>query len=440
MYTENFKVRFTIRKGDQILRTNKEEDLRKMQAQKAAIMQPQIPHQSIPAQIPMDPNMVVLRQSKPGSKFNFTIARTNNNGEEQVQQQQSPQILPTPQDYHKANQMIGVTYSNKSRLPQLPEYLLPTISGFLDMIFYNYGRDDAIEISKRLGLYYKDPNVRSQRRSQSNDQTSKQSQQSMEQERVEKSTETTSTSPTTTRQTENLFPTKPKTAEEIEAEEIASRDETAAMGFVGEPVVTTMRNQQALPKLKEDLIAYLNGFAPQNTEIETFRYLVKTTEDLLAEDIAKLMNTDTKGLKVDVASGADNRNRKCYEITITNYSNPIFTAIVYPKETEVQEKEERKIAAGINPLETVDTIQQNFKEITLKEFLWQRSQAHKPTIESGTESIDDRKVLYFGYISQDLKTFAGIPEEQANTLASQYVHMYFPFDKKPDTDNVSSEL
>ena len=437
MYTENFKVRFTIRKGDQILRTNKEEDLRKMQAQKT-ITQSQITQQPIPQHTPIDSNMVVLRQSKPGSRFNFTIARTNN--EEQQVQQQSQIPSPTPQDYHKANQMIGVTYSNKSRLPQLPEYLLPTISGFLDMVFYNYGKDDAIEISKRLGLYYKDPNVRSQRRSHQNDQTSKQSQQSMEQERMEKPNETASTQPAT-RQTERLFPTKPKTAEEIEAEEMSLRDETAAMGFIGEPVVTTMKNKQALPKLKEDLITYLNGFEPKDTEIATLRYLVKTTENLLAEDIAKLMNTDTKGFKVDVASGADNRNRKCYEISITNYSNPIFVAIVYPKETEVQEVEERKIASGINPLETTkSTIQQNFKDITLKDFLWQRSQAHKLTIESGTENADDRKVLYFGYISQDLKTFAGIPEEQANTLASQYVHMYFPFDKKPDTDNVSTEL
>lgn len=437
MYTENFKVRFTIRQGDKILRTNKEEDLRKMQAQKAAEQQPQIP-QPVSPQMPLinpniDPNMTILRQSKPGSRFNFTIARTTT----------EPQPNNPPQDYKPSNQMIGVTYSNKSRLPQLPEYLLPTISGFLDMIFRNYGREDAIEISKRLGLYYKDPNMRSQqpqRRPQQNDQTFKQPQHQLEQERMEESFETATNQDSIPKQTEGLFPTKPKTAEEIEAEEISARHENVAMGFIGEPVVDTMKQKQALPKLKNDLVSYLTGFEPQTTEIATLRYLVKTTEDLLAADIAKLMNTDTKEFKVDVSTAVDTRNRKCYEIKITNYSSPVFTAIVYPKEIEIQKKEERKIAAGINPLEVSTSIQQNFKEITVKDFLWQRAQAHKLTVESGTENIDDRKVLYFGYISQDLKTFAGIPEDQANTLTAQYVNMYFPFDKKPEDDEVGTEL
>lgn len=140
-------------------------------------------------------------------------------------------------------------------------------------------------------------------------------------------------------QTEGLFPMKPKTVEEIEAEEAKKSEETAVMGFPGVALTETIRFKTEAPKLKETVEKRFNGFPMGSNEAdEMVKKLEKDVYEFVLEDVANIMNTDQKGLEVNVTRTRDNRNADCFEVRVLNYNSPVFNTLLYPDNKTVDEE------------------------------------------------------------------------------------------------------
>lgn len=412
-----------------------------------------------PSDSSMEPNNVIYR-SRPGSPVKFTVtqgAPVYSKNNRQPQQQQRPKqqstALKVPQAYDPRKYPVCVYKHPQINFNRpIKEELYPVLSLMLDMIDDFYGRGATIEVSRKLGLYYVDKDSAKMQqqgvKQQHVVQQAKQQTQTPEPNRTQQQTQNNSTSTQPVqRPTSGLYVQQPKTAEEIEAEEMSTRVENTAMGFPGEPVVETMRFKQQAPLLKQRVIDRLNNFnADPTNEVLNFNYLKENTEALIKEDVARLMNTDLNGFEANVSATVDHRNIKCYDISVTNYANPIFVIRLYPAQSEADKNSERmqqrQIAPGINPIESQiqpvqepEEIEQEFKTTSLGDFLWDRALFHKQEIFKMFEKDMDRKLIIYGELMGDLTKLAGINKKKAESFAAQYIQLAFPFEEKPTVDS-----
>lgn len=460
---KEFKVEFTVRQGKRILETTKPEDKEKMKAQKLLEQQQQAvaSNQNLTGSPEYNKGQILYRTS-PDCPVQFAIRRVprdpqsenvpkynvySRDKQQPVVSQPAPQHTFTPAQ----SDQVWVQYSSKAngKTPVNKE-LLPILSTFLDTVYTTYGRHDAIDLAKRLGLYYTDPNNRKPTVVQNNKETVTGTVQkekpipvaSMNAPttitiKTDEGVKQDKISSETSKPTTGLYPVEAKTAEEIEKEDLESRQENVAMGFPGIPLVDTMRFRDQLPQIKETIRSRFSNFTPEGNENQVTTYLQNEVTKLVGKQIADLMKTDEKGLAVGIINGVDNLNKTYYDIVISNYHDPICSVRIYPVLDETQstnlKSQERQIAPGINPLSSDQQEEeiQHFKTVSVGDFLWDRVQVHKNEVFETVQSDDDRKAYFYGLLLDDLKKYAAVEEDLANYLASQYVQMHYPFDHKP---------
>ena len=286
------------------------------------------------------------------------------------------------------------------------------ITLFLDSIYAKYGKKDAIDLARKLGLYYKTPQDRdnntlpqrdSSIKTEKKQESPQQPQRPDYKARIQRGKVEVTEKPKT-----QLYPVKPKTREEIEAEENIHNEEKAVLGFPGEPLVATMRFNEAIPKIKQTIIdkfdkkiELVNG-----SEDRTIENLRKQISDLIGKEVARLTNSDTEGMEVYINGTHDNRNKKCYAVRITHYKSPILETTLYPLDDGSHKDEEvRTIAEGINQLDTQDK----------------------------TDKISKIKNKILDYISVQLADEEGLGNEVLDSLVQDLTD-------KPDEVNISDEL
>lgn len=232
------------------------------------------------------------------------------------------------------------------------------ITMFLDSIYVKYGKQEAINLARKLGLYYISAHERERsdstlpQRNPNREQRQQIIQQPKQKPdykaRLQRGKTEESEKPKS-----QLYPVKPKTREEIEAEDNIHAGEKAPLGIPGEPIVVTMRFNEAIPKIKQTIIDKFDHKIEliDGSEDKTLDKLKRDISDLIVNEITRLTNSDTKGLEVYINGSHDIRNKKCYAIRIAHYKSPILETTLYPVEDGSNNDENvKKIAEGINLL------------------------------------------------------------------------------------------
>lgn len=375
--------------------------------------------------------------------------------------------------------------NNQSRpFPQrepINESLLPDVTEFLDHINAKFGRGAVIDLSRRLGLYWKTKEERNgglleyinrdkakerdaknesketmvQRTANSKGNTTKEQTGATTQvqkgsapesagDGVQEASEggavaENNNNQVTDHQTTGLFPVKPMTADEIEAADLATRTDTAAMGFPGEPVVNTMRQAQSIPLLKKRVEDNLNGFASFNDPTKNAQYLVEEIKKLVSSEIAHITGTDEAGIEIMVNESVDHMNKQCFAVKIENRKSPIFETVIYPSTTidasdPSANIHERTIAEGINLLDTAPNPNQvktaegemiDFNDKDLNEFCAEIVSENLVEMQKEGSAINQK-----AFMTQ--KLFAalldgGMLPGAANRKAYGYVDENYPF-------------
>jgi hypothetical protein len=157
-----------------------------------------------------------------------------------------------------------------------------------------------------------------------------------------------------------LFPMRPKTPEEIEAEEAKKNNESAVLGFPGVPVVETIRFKQEIPKIKNMVKARFDNFMVdlKNTDAQ-IKQMENDIKEFCKEEIAEVMGTTDEFIKVTMVRTSDHRNTDCFSVSITNNQSPVFDLLLYPNNTKVDEL----ISQDIEPVQTEE------EEVSDKEIL-----------------------------------------------------------------------
>lgn len=390
-------------------------------------------------------------------------------------------LVRTTQSNKKNNKYNNNQSTNRQygREP-LRDELLPLTTEFLDKVNSEFGRGAAIELCRRLGLYWKDKNdrvdglihniekgynqkvekeeskkneqksepIRSKSEDSQGDTPSKQDEPVVEQPTVTAedqaravgASETKSESKeeeviTNKAQTEGLFPVKPMTAEEIEAADLKAREDNSAMGFPGEPVVYTMRMNQKVPELKNLINDTLSGkFELSEDPGVTIRYLTEEISKLVSSEIARLAGTDEAGIEVMVNQATDHMNQICFVVAIENRKSPVLDTLIYPATKDDKNQinvSARHIAEGINPLEnsqpTTPTTTEGDTdgEKDIEEYMWlvveeNLSEMKKEPNETAEKSFMVDKLLVA------LKD-GMMHQAEANTRAFKFVNDNYPF-------------
>lgn len=139
-------------------------------------------------------------------------------------------------------------------------------------------------------------------------------------------------------QTYNLFPVKPMTREEKEAEDAQANKETAITGFPGVAMVDSLRFKSEIPKIKKAVEARFGDFPISVEEADKqVAEMAAKIEDFVSNDIAAVMGTDTNGIEVSVVRTTDHRNNECYKVDVSNYKSPVFMTVLYPNNEKVDE-------------------------------------------------------------------------------------------------------
>ena len=139
-------------------------------------------------------------------------------------------------------------------------------------------------------------------------------------------------------QTTNLFPVKPMSVEEKEAEDAKANHDGAITGFPGVAMVDTLRFKSEMPKIKAMVEQRFNNF-PLSIE-EADQQVVKLANDIkefIAPDVANIMGTDQNGVEVFVTRTTDHRNADCFKVDAYNYKSALFMTVLYPSNEKVDQ-------------------------------------------------------------------------------------------------------
>lgn len=262
-----------------------------------------------------------------------------------------------------------------------------------------------------------------------------------------KPTEDTPKPDVSNRPTTGLYPMKPKSAEEIEQEELKERNETAVMGFLGESGVEKIKRMEMMPRIKSMTIAKFNGFEGNSNDDELGNKLANNVKDFIKDDILNLLG-NIDGLKVECQKINDNLNRICYRTMVTNYGSILFDCLLYTKEelenTNKQDNSVNHIKELLMPDLTKDAPIESDKKIS--DSLPMTENELRVFFEDEAINFDFDKyptrnkelqlALEQFLVSKLLDRVTTVPFPLAQRKASEYVKTYYP----EDTEDLSNEL
>lgn len=313
------------------------------------------------------PIITVVKRSESKKQRN-QMPETNVNDEEiRPVFRASVQRTPVTGDGNSTQTTNSTTKTTTSN-----DLTIEDMGAILDLVHEVHGKRMAINLARKLNVYYKTPNERGtapavqprrdQQRPSINAPVSVRAVPQVEEEVVEIVQPVQPKLHYQKQQTDNLFPVIPKTAEELQREESANRQEKGSiLGVPGEPAVLTMKLRNAVPELKNMIIdKYDKKIELTSDSILAVTRLEEGIKQLIASKIASVTNSDSKGLDVMVNTSTDTQNRTIFAIEIEHYKSPILQMSIYPKnintESSTADLTVRKIEPGINPLEAeVDT-------------------------------------------------------------------------------------
>lgn len=139
---------------------------------------------------------------------------------------------------------------------------------------------------------------------------------------------------------ENLFPVKPMSKEEEEAAKLSSSTENVITGIIGSSLVDTLKERQLAEALKDTVINTFDKKFVPDVDVDTaIRKLDNEITEMIKDDIKTISGT-TDGLEVNITKTVDNRNNECFNVTVKNFTSPVFECVIYPAAKEaVVEKE-----------------------------------------------------------------------------------------------------
>ena len=128
---------------------------------------------------------------------------------------------------------------------------------------------------------------------------------------------------------------KPKTREEIEAEDAERNAKGEVMGFPGTPLVDSIRFKNEMPIIKASVESYLNKFPLDADADRQAEDLENKIKNFIKDDVAEIMHDpEAKGLTVKATRTVDHRNMDCFEIEATHLGTPLFKTYLYPDNGE----------------------------------------------------------------------------------------------------------
>ena len=245
---------------------------------------------------------------------------------------------------------------------------------------------------------------------------------------------------------EGLFPMKPKSAEEIEKEELEERQETAVMGFLGESGVDKIRRMEMIPKIKSMVIARFNGFEGNSNDDTLGDRLASKIMDFIYDDMKKLLGT-TDGVEVKCTKTNDNLNNICYKTYVTNYGSAMFDCELYPQsEIDNMNKGSNQSITNIKKLLVPEVEKTEDTDKKISDAL--------PMTENELRVFFEDEAISFNFdtypkrnkeLQHDLEAYLlnklldkvnTVPFPLAQRKVNEYVEMYYPI----DTEDISSEL
>lgn len=233
--------------------------------------------------------------------------------------------------------------------------------------------------------------------------------------------------------TEGLFPSPALSAEEIENLRIKSTNESAIMGFPGEPLVDQMRFKEMIPKIKNLVKIKFDNFIIEDDldQDEINRKLSKKIKDYILEDIENLMNGDVNELIVDVTKTVNERNEECFLVNVENRGTKLFNLYLFPKMKEVENN-------NIIDVDKIDDLEKFFTEVANSIDL---DKYQDLTMEEAKDDIieflSNAAIQNYKINEEDISNIEGIKEK-----ADNFVENYFNFSEveRDDETNISDEL
>ena len=332
-------------------------------------------------------------------------------------------VKPTPQPttvQQPVNQQPNQRPVYQGRFEPIRDELIADVTEWLDSMYKKHGKGAAIDLAKRLNLYYIEPEVRkgallTQRNKFDNKSTTSNNRVESTSQQQHKETDNNATNQEQARQTGNLFIVQPKTAKEIEAEEIAKRDnKDEFLGIVGQPMVNKMKLESSVSNMKSKILTTFNYNIDQLTTDQELEQFSKVVKDLISDELNKLAEiSEYVGLVVGIEKKLDTKNMVCYSLKIMSPTNDVLMELdLYPKEEEGNIGE-RQIAEGIEVSITIDDELKAYMNNKIAEYLIVKSNAQ--------QTEEEYKSYMIGSLIGDLQKDKGYEFGTANTIAYNYL-------------------
>lgn len=242
-------------------------------------------------------------------------------------------------------------------------------------------------------------------------------------------------------QTTNLYPVKPKTTEEIEAQLTKSRNENVAMGIVGEPLVATMKKKEFLPQLAKEIQDTFNYKVYKNENEEIDQMVKRVANEIQEYILPKIKDVfgANDGVRVICTDTYNERQEEILLVNATRYGSPLFSVAIYvgnpPTELDKNKEELLKEIEDNSKIRIIykndDSEGDNVMEDGIKKL-----------IDSRVEAIDlnqfynesDARNAIMNFIVGTLKDNYGndMTFPQIVAIAKDYIENHFIFDKKED--------
>ena len=242
-------------------------------------------------------------------------------------------------------------------------------------------------------------------------------------------------------QTTNLYPVKPKTTEEIEAQLTKSRNENVAMGIVGEPLVATMKKKEFLPKLAKEIQDTFNYKVYKNENEEIDQMVKRVANEIQEYILPKIKDVFgvNDGVRVICTDTYNERQEEILLVNATRYGSPLFSVAIYVGNPSTElDKNKEELLKEIEDNSKIRVIYKNDDsegDNVMEDGI-------KKLIDSRVEAIDlnqfynesDARNAIMNFIVGTLKDNYGndMTFPQIVAIAKDYIENHFIFDKKED--------
>ena len=242
-------------------------------------------------------------------------------------------------------------------------------------------------------------------------------------------------------QTTNLYPVKPKTTEEIEAQLTKSRNENVAMGIVGEPLVATMKKKEFLPKLAKEIQDTFNYKVYKNENEEIDQMVKRVANEIQEYILPKIKDVFgvSDGVRVICTDTYNERQEEILLVNATRYGSPLFSVAIYVGNPQTElDKNKEELLKEIEDNSKIRVIYKNDDsegDNVMEDGI-------KKLIDSRVEAIDlnqfynesDARNAIMNFIVGTLKDNYGndMTFPQIVAIAKDYIENHFIFDKKED--------